>query len=45
MKRLQSEGKTIFFSTHILSDVEEVATKFGILVDGRIVYEQEIQKK
>ncbi len=45
MKRLQSEGKTIFFSTHILSDVEEVATKFWILVDGHIVYEQEIQRK
>lgn len=45
MKRLQSEWKTIFFSTHILSDVEEVATKFGILVNGRIVYEQEVQKK
>lgn len=39
MKRLQSEWKTIIFSTHILSDVQEIADRFGILSWWKIVYE------
>ncbi|MBP7885099.1 hypothetical protein KAZ93_02955 [Patescibacteria group bacterium] len=31
IKSLQSQGKTILFSTHILSDVEDIADRFGIL--------------
>ncbi len=30
-------GKTIFFSTHILSDVAEVCTKIGIIEEGKMV--------
>lgn len=33
---LKREGKTILFSTHITSDVEEVCDRFGILVKGRL---------
>ena len=33
---LKGEGKTVLFSTHITSDVEEVCDRFGILVKGRL---------
>lgn len=39
MKKLKSQWKTIIFSTHILSDVEEIADRFGILAKGTIIYE------
>src|SRR5690606_33857009 len=31
---IQREGRTILFSSHILGDVERVADRIGILVDG-----------
>jgi ABC-2 type transport system ATP-binding protein len=39
MKNLQQSGKSILFSTHILSDVEEVADQFSVLHDGHIVFQ------
>lgn len=39
MKELKTQWKTIFFNTHILSDVQEIADRFGILHNGKIVYE------
>ena len=36
IKRLNGEGKTIFFSSHVLSDVEEVSDRVGILVLGKL---------
>jgi ABC-2 type transport system ATP-binding protein len=33
---LRKEGKTIFFSTHILSDVELICDRVGIVVNGKI---------
>lgn len=33
---LKNKGKTVFFSTHILKDVEAVADRVGILVKGRL---------
>jgi ABC-2 type transport system ATP-binding protein len=37
--RLQSEGKTVFMNTHILSDVEMVCDRVAIIVHGRIRYQ------
>ncbi|TES91307.1 MAG: ABC transporter ATP-binding protein [Candidatus Cloacimonadota bacterium] len=34
---LREEGKTVFFSTHILPDVEKICDRVGILIDGKLV--------
>ena len=34
--RLKEEGRTVFFSTHILPDVELICDRVGILVNGRL---------
>jgi len=33
---LRQEGRTVLFSTHILSDVEAICDRVGILVEGRL---------
>ncbi|MDY6863776.1 MAG: ABC transporter ATP-binding protein [Thermodesulfobacteriota bacterium] len=35
--KLKEEGKTVFFSTHILQDVEMICDRVGILNRGRLV--------
>ena len=35
--RLRDMGKTVFFSTHILSDVEMICDRVGVLVEGKLV--------
>ncbi|MDD5435688.1 MAG: ABC transporter ATP-binding protein, partial [Nitrospira sp.] len=35
--RLKDEGKTIFFSTHIIPDVELICDRVGILIKGQLV--------
>ena len=37
MLSLKKEGKTIFFSSHILSDVQEMCDEIGILNRGRLI--------
>jgi ABC-2 type transport system ATP-binding protein len=39
--RLKSEGRTVFFSSHIIPDVEMVCDRVGILVAGRLVAQGE----
>jgi ABC-2 type transport system ATP-binding protein len=34
---IQRQGRTILFSSHILSDVERIADRIGVLVAGKIV--------
>ncbi len=34
---LKQEGKTLFFNTHILSDVELICDRIGILCNGKLV--------
>ena len=36
--QMRSEGRTIFFSSHILSDVEMICDRIGILVSGKLHY-------
>jgi len=37
MVRLRNEGKTVFFSTHILSDVEMICDQVGIVNKGKLI--------
>jgi ABC-2 type transport system ATP-binding protein len=37
MLELKNEGKTLFFNTHILSDVESLCDSFGIIIGGALV--------
>jgi ABC-2 type transport system ATP-binding protein len=36
--RLKAEGKTIFFSSHILSQVEKLCDRIGIISQGKLVF-------
>lgn len=39
MIRLKNEGKTIFFSSHILDEIEKVSSHIGILDKGNLLYQ------
>jgi ABC-2 type transport system ATP-binding protein len=36
IRKLKTEGKTIFFSSHVLSDIEALCDRVGILVKGEL---------
>ena len=36
MRKLKEQGKTVFFSSHILHDVEDMCDRIGIIVQGRL---------
>ncbi len=38
MLRARAEGKTLFFSSHILSDIDEICDRIGIIHDTKLVY-------
>jgi len=42
IKELKDQWTTVFFNTHILSDVQEIADKFAIINIWKIIYEWEI---
>lgn len=42
--RARKEGRTVFFSSHILSDVEELCDRVGIIVNGQLVAEDAPRK-
>jgi ABC-2 type transport system ATP-binding protein len=42
MLRLRDEGKTLFFSSHVLGDVQQICDRVGILVKGRLASEGSI---
>lgn len=41
---LKQKGKTIILSTHILSDVERVCDRVGLLKDGHLIMEKDLQE-
>lgn len=45
MRKLANEGKTVFFSTHILEVAEKICDRIGIIYDGRIVVLEENKEK
>lgn len=42
--RLRDERKTLFFSSHVLGDVEQICDRVGILVNGRLTSEGRIDE-
>lgn len=38
MLRAKGQGKTLFFSSHILSDIDEICDRIGIIHDRKLVY-------
>lgn len=38
MLRAKNEGKTLFFSSHILSDIDEICDRIGIIHGSKLVY-------
>ena len=38
MLREKRAGKTLFFSSHILSDIDEICDRIGIIHDKKLVY-------
>ncbi len=43
IKRQKDEGKTVFFSSHILAHVEEVCDTVGVLVKGKLRLEDKLE--
>jgi ABC-2 type transport system ATP-binding protein len=41
---IQKNGRTILFSSHILSDVERIADRIGVLVNGRLVVDCSLEQ-
>jgi ABC-2 type transport system ATP-binding protein len=41
---LRNEGKTVFFSTHIIADVEIICDRIGLVNRGRLVAEGRVQQ-
>ncbi len=41
--QLKKENKTIFFNSHILSDVEEICDKIGVLNKGKLIYSGDLK--
>lgn len=42
IKNLREDGKTVFFSSHILSDVKEACNTIGILSGGKLLFKGSI---
>ena len=38
LKQARREGRTVFFSSHILSDIDEICDRIGIIHDGRLIF-------
>lgn len=45
IRRLKEEGMTIIVFTHILSEITQIADHIGIIVDGKLRYQDEITKE
>jgi ABC-2 type transport system ATP-binding protein len=41
---VHKEGKTVFFSSHIVSDIEEICDRVIFLKEGKLVYDGSVEK-
>ena len=44
LSKLKSEGRTIFFNSHLLPDVNEVCDRIGILHKGRLISQSQLSE-
>src|SRR5438270_11087655 len=44
MHRLAAEGKTVFISSHILSEVQQICTRVAIIHRGQLITEQTVEE-
>lgn len=44
LQELNAQGKTIFLSSHLLPEIEKIATQVGILKGGQMVFQGTIQE-
>ena len=42
IKDLKQQGKTVFFSTHIISDIEAVSDRVGIIYKGELKVDRQV---
>jgi ABC-2 type transport system ATP-binding protein len=42
LRRLAAEGKTIFLSSHVLGEVQQISTRVGIIRQGQLVVESTV---
>lgn len=43
LKHLKQQGKTIVFTSHVLADVEELADRVAVLVDGKLAAVESVE--
>ena len=41
---LKAQGKTVFISSHVLTDIERLCDRVGIIVQGRLCYEGRVDQ-
>jgi len=44
IKTINDEGKTVFFSSHIVQDVQDICNKVVFIKDGKLVYQGSVDK-
>ncbi|MBR9919795.1 MAG: ATP-binding cassette domain-containing protein [Bacteroidetes bacterium] len=44
IRQLHAQGKTIFLSSHLLSEIEKIASRVGILKDGNMLFQGSIEE-
>ncbi|MEF8798100.1 MAG: ABC transporter ATP-binding protein [Candidatus Bipolaricaulota bacterium] len=44
IKNLGGRGKTVFLSSHLLNEVQEVCSRVGVLKDGRLINESHVSQ-
>jgi ABC-type multidrug transport system ATPase subunit len=41
--QLNASGTTIFLSSHLLSEIEQMSTRVGVLRDGRLILQEQLE--
>lgn len=44
IKKLHADGRTIFFNSHVLADVEEICHEIGVIHRGKLIYAGDVKQ-